>query len=144
MKIYGSLTSPYVRKVRIFLAEKGQQYDLVVEGPSDAAGNIARLNPLGKVPLLIRDDDEVLFDSIMIIEYLDALSGISLIPSGDERWRAQRWHFLGQGIMRRSARVHQDHFGQRRQLHGRGRFEAGFGGPLDGQQQHQRQAAQPH
>jgi glutathione S-transferase len=100
MKLYGSLTSPYVRKVRMFLAEKGITYDFVVEGPSDAAGNVARLNPLGKVPLLVRDDGEVLFDSSMIVDYLDALQGTPLIPAaGDARWRAQRWHALGQGIM---------------------------------------------
>jgi len=99
MKLYGSLTSPYVRKVRIFLAEKGQRYEFMAEGPSDPAGNVARLNPLGKVPLLIRDDGEVLFDSIMIVEYLDALSGKPLIPPGDERWQVQRWHMLGQGMI---------------------------------------------
>jgi len=100
MKLYGSLTSPYVRKVRLFLAEKGIAYDFVVEGPSDAAGNIARLNPLGKVPVLVRDDGEVLFDSPMLIDYLDGIKGMTLIPSsGDARWQAQRWHALGQGIM---------------------------------------------
>jgi len=100
MKLYGSLTSPYVRKVRLFLAEKGIAYDLVVEGPSDAAGNVARLNPLGKVPVLVRDDGEVLFDSPMLIDYLDGIKGVALIPpSGDARWQAQRWHALGQGIM---------------------------------------------
>lgn len=100
MKLYGSLTSPYVRKVRMFLAEKGIAHDFVVEGPSDAAGNVARLNPLGKVPALVRDDGEVLFDSPMIIDYLDGLKGVPLIPSsGDARWLAQRWHALAQGIM---------------------------------------------
>ncbi|MDE2090030.1 MAG: glutathione S-transferase N-terminal domain-containing protein [Gammaproteobacteria bacterium] len=100
MKLYGSLTSPYVRKVRMFLAEKGIAYEFVNEGPSDAAGNVARLNPLGKVPLLVRDDGEVLFDSPMIVEYLDSQKGEPLIPPpGEARWLAQRWHALGQGIM---------------------------------------------
>lgn len=58
-----------------------------------------RLNPLGKVPVLLRDDGEALFDSPMIIDYLDGLGGAPLLaPGGDERWRAQRWHALGQGI----------------------------------------------
>lgn len=99
MKLYGSLTSPYVRKVRLVLLEKHIPYELIVEGPADAAGNVARLNPLGKVPVLVRDDGEVLFDSPMIVEYLDALGGEPLIPPpGEARWQAQRWHALGQGI----------------------------------------------
>jgi len=99
MKLYGSLTSPYVRKVRVFLKEKGIAYEFVVEGPGDAAGNVARLNPLGKVPTLVRDDGEVLFDSLMIVEYLDSLMGTPLIPlPGEARWQAQRWHVLGQGM----------------------------------------------
>jgi glutathione S-transferase len=99
MKLYGSLTSPYVRKVRVFLKEKGIDYEFIVEGPADAAGNVARLNPLGKVPVLVRDDGEVLFDSPTIIEYLDSLRGAPLIPpTGEARWQTQRWHALGQGI----------------------------------------------
>jgi len=99
MKLYGSLTSPYVRKVRVFLKEKGIAYEFVVEGPAEPAGNVARLNPLGKVPTLVRDDGEVLFDSPMIVEYLDSLKGAPLIPPpGEARWQAQRWHALGQGM----------------------------------------------
>jgi len=61
---------------------------------------VARLNPLGKVPALVRDDDEVLFDSPMIMEYLDSLKGAPLIPPpGESRWQAQRWHALAQGMM---------------------------------------------
>lgn len=99
MKLYGSLTSPYVRKVRIVLLEHGIEHAFITEGPADAAGNVARLNPLGKVPVLQRDDGEVLFDSTMIIEYLDGLMSRPLIPAGSERWRAQRWHALGQGML---------------------------------------------
>ena len=100
MKLYGSLTSPYVRKVRVLLKEKGIACDLIVEGPSDPAGHVAALNPLGKVPVLVRDDGDVLFDSPLIVEYLDSLAGESLIPrSGEERWHALRWHALAQGIL---------------------------------------------
>lgn len=99
MKLFGTLTSPYVRKVRAFLHEKGLAYEFIVEAASDPAGNVPRLNPLGKVPVLLRDDGEALFDSPMIIDYLDGLGGAPLIPAaGDERWRAQRWHALGQGV----------------------------------------------
>src|SRR3569623_2876075 len=99
MKLYGSLTSPYVRMVRTFLHEKGVAYDFIVESPSDAAGNVARLNPLGKIPVLVRDDGEVVFESMMIIDYLDSVRGAPLIPTtGEARWQAQRWHALGQGM----------------------------------------------
>jgi glutathione S-transferase len=99
MKLYGSLTSPYVRKVRVFLKEKNLEHEFIIEGPGDAAGNVARLNPFSKVPVLVRDDGEVLFESPMIIDYLDSLPGPALIPpAGEARWRVQRWHALGQGI----------------------------------------------
>ena len=101
MKLYGSLTSPYVRKVRIVLKEKGLAHDLVVEGPADAAGNVARLNPLRAIPLLERDDGEVFFDSPMICEYIDSLNDKPrLYPaSGEARWQALRWQALGQGML---------------------------------------------
>lgn len=101
MKLYGSLTSPYVRKVRIVLLEKNLAHDLVVEGPADTAGNVARLNPLRAIPVLERDDGEVLFDSLMICEYIDSLNDRPrLYPAGGEpRWQALRWQALGQGML---------------------------------------------
>lgn len=99
MKLYGSLTSPYARKVRIVLIEKDIDCEFIVERPNVPGGNVSRLNPLGKVPVLMRDDDEVLFDSSMIIEFLDGLGGNPLIPDGKVRWQVQRWHALGQGIL---------------------------------------------
>src|SRR3569832_575299 len=84
MKLYGTLTSPYVRKVRALLHDKGLAHDFVIEAPSDAAGNVARLNPLGKTPVLVRDDGEVVFESMMIIEYLDSVRGAPLIPPTGE------------------------------------------------------------
>lgn len=100
MKLYGSETSPYVRKVRILIKEKGIACEFIVEGPADAAGNVAALNPLGKVPVLLRDGGDVLFDSPMIAEYLDSLKGDPLLPlTGEARWAIQRWHALGQGIL---------------------------------------------
>lgn len=100
MKLYGTLTSPYVRKVRAFLHEKDVACEFIVEAANDAAGNVARLNPLGKIPVLVRDDGESLFESMMIIEYLDSLRGTPLIPpTGEARWQAQRWHALGQGML---------------------------------------------
>lgn len=100
MKLYGSLTSPYVRKVRILLKEKGIPCEFIVEDPwSDKTVGAAR-NPLGKVPVLVTDRDQVFYDSGLIVEYLDSLSGERLIPeSGDVRWEVLRWHVLGQGVI---------------------------------------------
>lgn len=100
MKLYGSETSPYVRKVRILIKEKNIPCEFIIEGPADAAGHVAALNPLGKVPVLLRDGGDVLFDSPMIAEYLDSLQGDPLLPlTGEARWVIQRWHALAQGIM---------------------------------------------
>jgi len=101
MKLYGSLTSPYVRKVRIALIEKNIRYEMSVEGPADASGNVVRLNPLRAIPVLVRDDGDVYFDSPLICEYIDSLNDTPrLYPaSGEPRWQALRWHALGQGMM---------------------------------------------
>ena len=80
----------------MFLKEKGIAHEFINEGPADAAGNVPRLNPFGKVPVLVRDDGEVLFESTMIVDYLD--EPLLIPPAGDMRWRAQRWHALGQGL----------------------------------------------
>lgn len=100
MQLYGSLTSPYVRKIRILIQEKRLPVEFIVEGPSDPAGHVSALNPLGKVPVLVRENGEALFDSPVIMEYLDHLSEPALIPPiSEERWQALRWHALAQGIM---------------------------------------------
>lgn len=98
MKLYGSKTSPYVRKVRVCAMEQGVDLDFIVEAARDA--NVTRLNPLGKIPVLERDDGEALFDSPLIVEYLDSAGKVRLIPpSGEARWQAQRWHALSQGVL---------------------------------------------
>lgn len=100
MELYGSITSPYVRKARILLLEKNIPCQFIIEGPGDAAGNVAKYNPLGKIPVLVRDNGEPLFDSPVIVEYLDSLSAPALIPpGGEERWQVLRWHALAQGMM---------------------------------------------
>lgn len=99
MKLYASTTSPYARKVRIVLIEHRIPFEFVAESPSDPNSHVARLNPLGKVPLLQRDDGEVLFNSPMIIEYLDGMAAEPLLPvDREQRWQVQRWHALGDGI----------------------------------------------
>lgn len=99
MKLYTSTTSPYGRKVRICLLEHNISHEFIAESPADPNSHVARLNPLGKVPLLQMDDGEVVFNSPMIVEYLDSLASVPLIPAADSRWQAQRWHALGDGIV---------------------------------------------
>lgn len=100
MKLYGSLTSPYVRKLRILAQEKGVACEFVVENPHDAGSSIPRLNPLGKVPVLLLDDGETLFESTLLVDYLDALGSAPLMPvKGPGRLQALRWHALGQGML---------------------------------------------
>ncbi len=101
MKLIGSLTSPYVRKIRIVLAEKKIDYEFVLDSPWEAGNQVAALNPLGKVPVLILDDDSTLYDSRVIAEYLDAVAPNNrLIPaSGRERISVKRWEALADGVL---------------------------------------------
>jgi|KBSSwiStaDraftv2_1062776.scaffolds.fasta_scaffold63784_5 glutathione S-transferase len=99
MKLVASKLSPYARKVRIVLAEKSLPCELVAENVWDAASRIRDFNPLGKVPVLVTDEGEALFDSVAIVEYLDPLRAPRLIPdSGIERARVRRDEALGDGI----------------------------------------------
>ena len=101
MKLIGSLTSPYVRKVRIVFLEKKLDVDLELDNVWSADTKIAKSNPLGKVPCLIPDDGEAIYDSRVIAEYADALSPVSKLIPTDNRERAavKTWEALADGIM---------------------------------------------
>jgi glutathione S-transferase len=101
MKLIGSLTSPYVCKVRIVLAEKKLDYQFVTEEVWSADTRIHESNPLGKVPCLIMEGHEAVFDSRVIVEYLDTLSPVGkLIPAGGrERAEVKTWEALADGVM---------------------------------------------
>ncbi len=100
MKLLGSVNSPYVRKVRIVMAEKKLDYQFVQE---DVWGSDAILasNPLGKVPCLVMEGGEAVFDSRVIVEYLDARSPLArLIPEPNrERTEVRTWEALADGIL---------------------------------------------
>lgn len=100
MKLIGSLTSPYARKVRIVLAEKKIEYDFKLDSPWTPESNIPDLNPLGKIPVLVLDDETVLFDSRVIVEYLDNVApNNKLMPAPNrERTEVKRWEALADGI----------------------------------------------
>ena len=99
MKLVGSRTSPYVRKIRVVLAERGLPYEFVEESAWSVDTTVPRYNPLNKVPALVLDNGESIYDSAVISEYLDAISGSVLIP-GDavERARVRRGEALGDGL----------------------------------------------
>ena len=100
MQLYGSLTSPYVRKVRVVLAEKAIPCEFIIADAWAADSPVPALNPLGKVPALMCDDGTTLFDSPVIAEYIDSMAMPSLIPPvGDLRWSVRRWEALADGIM---------------------------------------------
>ena len=101
MKLIGSNTSPYVRKVRVVMAEKKLDYDYVLEDVWSATTQIALTNPLGKVPCLIMEGGEVISDSRVIVEYFDTLSPVGkLIPTvGRERAEVKTWEALADGVL---------------------------------------------
>ncbi|MGH6719762.1 MAG: glutathione S-transferase N-terminal domain-containing protein [Alphaproteobacteria bacterium] len=115
MKLRFSPTSPYVRKVVVTAAEKGlaDRVELVLTNAADPASGLDRLNPLGKVPALVTDDGEVLFDSPVICEYLDGLAkGRRLVPArGPKRFKALKLQALGDGVLDAAVLV----MGERRQ-----------------------------
>jgi glutathione S-transferase len=101
MKLIGSLASPYVRKVRIVMAEKKLDYAFVLEDVWSSDTTILQSNPLGKVPCLIMEDGSAMFDSRVIVEYLDTLTPVcKLIPvNGRERAEVKCWEALADGVL---------------------------------------------
>ena len=101
MKLIGSIASPYVRKVRVVMAEKKLDFEFVSEDVWSAQTTIGESNPLGKVPCLVMEGAEALFDSRVIVEYLDTLSPVGkLIPaSGRERSEVKTWEALADGLL---------------------------------------------
>ncbi len=101
LRLVASLTSPYVRKVRIVMAEKRIDCQLEMEDVWAADSKIQEVNPLGKVPCLIMEDGGAVFDSRVIVEYLDTMTPVAkLIPSsGRERAEVRTWEALGDGVI---------------------------------------------
>ncbi|MDX8385568.1 MAG: glutathione S-transferase N-terminal domain-containing protein [Gallionella sp.] len=102
MKLLGTNTSPYVRKVRLVLLEKSIPHTYIVDAPREPGSQVALSNPLGRVPALILDDGTCVFDSPVITEFADTLNDTPiLIPRNDRlaRMRVKRWEALADGIM---------------------------------------------
>jgi glutathione S-transferase len=100
MKLIGTQTSPYTRKVRVVLAEKRIECEFLEDAPSDPGSRVPQFNPLGKIPVLVMDDGSALYDSRVIVEYLDSASPVSrLLPDiNRERVQVKRWEALADGV----------------------------------------------
>jgi glutathione S-transferase len=104
LTLHWSPKSPYVRKVMVCAHELGlaDKLELVRSVAAMLKPNpaIMAVNPLSKIPTLVREDGSALFDSVVICEYLDELAGGTLFPrEGETRWQALRWHAFGDGLM---------------------------------------------
>lgn len=100
MKLFGTPGSPFVRKARLALEEKGIAYEYVLAPRETRLTLVAPLNPLGKIPVLLRDGGRAVYDSPVIVEYVDGLKpSPQLIPTSfDERIEVKRWEALGDGV----------------------------------------------
>ena len=96
-----SPASPYARKVRIAadLAGLTDRLDLRETNTGDPASGIREVNPLGKIPALTLENGETLYDSRVIVEYLDHLGGGTLVPSGEARFPVLRHQALADGLL---------------------------------------------
>jgi len=101
MKLIGSLASPFARKVRIVLAEKKIDYEFELDDPWKVDAKTPKHNPLGKVPVLVLDDGTALYDSRVIVEFLDNASPLAkLLPAENrERIEVRRWEALADGVL---------------------------------------------
>ncbi len=101
MKLIGSYTSPFVRKISVILLEKRIPFEFVNESPYSESNGVARYNPLGKVPALVTDDGECWFDSPVIAQYLELLGVAPPMIPADPRaaLRMRQLEALADGVM---------------------------------------------
>jgi glutathione S-transferase len=101
MKLLGSLASPFVRKVRVVMAEKKLDYAYELTNVLAPDATVQNFNPLGKIPCLVMEDGAALFDSHVIVEYLDTLTPVcKLVPAnGRERAEVKCWEALADGVL---------------------------------------------
>jgi len=101
MKLIGSFTSPYVRKVRVVMADKKLDFSFEQENVWVPETTIQQVNPLGKIPCLVMEDGSTLYDSRVIAEYLDTISPVCklLPPNGRDRTEVKVWEALADGVL---------------------------------------------
>jgi glutathione S-transferase len=110
MKLFWSSRSPFARKVMIAAHELGIAPEIaterVVVNAAEPNRKVMEFNPLGRIPTLVLHDGTALYDSVVIIEYLDTRSGGALVPKGGcERWNALRLQALADGVMEADLRL---------------------------------------
>lgn len=107
MKLIGSPTSPFARKVRIALAEKHIDCEFIIDIPWNAGTDVPKFNPLGKVPVLVRDGGDTLFDSRVIVEYLEEVKPWPLLipATAEERIAVKKWEALADGVSEAAAAI---------------------------------------
>src|SRR5262245_8323082 len=117
MKLLASLASPYTRKVRIVLAEKKIEFDLELVDVAPVENAVLAHNPLGKIPTLILDDGTPLYDSPVIVAFLDNASPISrLIPDENrDRIAVRRWEALADGVIDAAILARQESLREKRE-----------------------------
>ncbi len=110
MKLLGSPGSPFVRKVRMVIEEKGAPCEFVIDRPSEPGSKVPDYNPLGKMPVLVLDNGRAIYDSPVISEYLDGYTGTpTLLPTAfADRIEVRRWEALGDGIADATVAVSHD------------------------------------
>jgi glutathione S-transferase len=102
MKLLGTNTSPYVRKARLVLLEKNIPHTYIIDAPGEAGSHVPLLNPLGRIPVLVVDSETAVYDSTVIVEYVDTLNDTPILIPRDsalERMCVRRWEALADGIM---------------------------------------------
>jgi glutathione S-transferase len=100
MRLFGTPGSPFARKVRIVLEEKRIPHEYIIERGSAPGSRVPQFNPLGKIPALVLDGGRAIYDSPVIVDYLDGVSGEpKLIPADfEQRIEVKRWEALGDGV----------------------------------------------
>ena len=111
MKLLGHDGSPYVRKVRLVLEEKRIPYEYVHARSSEPGSPVPDYNPLAKIPVLVTDAGKAVYDSPVIVDYIDSLAGAPrLIPADPEaRVDVKRWEALGDGVTDATVLVSHDY-----------------------------------
>ncbi len=103
MKLYITPGSPYARIARIVVLEKNleNRVEIIVAQTRRPDSPYYRINPSGRVPYLLRDDDIGLEESSLICAYLDHLDGKPIfdLPAGDQSWEARRLEALARSMM---------------------------------------------
>src|SRR5262245_47578623 len=101
MKLLASPASPYTRKVRVVLAEKKIDFEMELVDVAPAENPVNAHNPLGKIPTLVLDDGTALYDSRVIVEFLDHASPLNRLLPADfrDRMQVRRWEALADGVV---------------------------------------------